>query len=95
MMKRKDPTRLADQLRKAIDAAKRTRKLSRYAICKEIGLPESTMSRFMNGYSGLQLNKIERLADLLGLNIVSEGQARRAGKAARQGPGPSPKTKGK
>jgi predicted XRE-type DNA-binding protein len=59
---------ISQQLREAIDASG----MSRYRICKEIGLPQSTMSRFMAGECGLQLSTIDRLGELLRLRIVAE-----------------------
>jgi DNA-binding Xre family transcriptional regulator len=64
-------------LRDAIDASE----LSRYRICKEIGLGESTMSHFMAGQCGLQLSTIDRLCELLDLRLVivkrpSKGEGR-------------------
>lgn len=44
--------------------------MSRYRICKEVGLDESTMSRFMNGHCGLALETIDALAELLGLELT-------------------------
>ena len=58
---------ISQQLRKAIDASG----MSRYRICKEIGLPESTMSHFMAGNCGLSLATVDRLGELLGLTIVA------------------------
>ena len=66
-MTRKTPKPISQQLREAIDASG----MSRYRICKEINLPESTMSHFMAGYCGLQLSTIDRLGELLGLMIVA------------------------
>lgn len=68
---------LSQQLRDAIDASE----LSRYRICKEIGLGESTMSHFMAGQCGLQLSTIDRLCELLDLRLVivkrpSKGEGR-------------------
>jgi plasmid maintenance system antidote protein VapI len=67
-MTRKAPRTLTEQLRDAIDASG----MSRYRICKEIGLPESTMSHFMAGKCGLALATVDRLSELLGLRIVAE-----------------------
>jgi hypothetical protein len=64
---------ISGQLRDAIDASG----MSRYRICKEIGLGESTMSQFMAGGCGLQLSTIDRLGKLLKLTIVSGADARR------------------
>jgi hypothetical protein len=66
-MTRKTPKPISQQLREAID----TSGVSRYRICKEINLPESTMSHFMAGQCGLQLSTIDRLGELLGLTIVA------------------------
>lgn len=60
------PSPISDQLRKAIDASA----MSRYRICKEIGLPESTMSQFMSHQCGLQLSTIDRIGALLGLRLM-------------------------
>ncbi len=58
---------LSDQVRAAIDASD----LSRYAICKHIGLAESTMSKFMSKQGGLSMRTLDALADLLDLNITT------------------------
>jgi hypothetical protein len=72
-MTRKTPKPISQQLRDAIDASG----LSRYRICKEIGLPESTMSHFRAGHCGLALATIDRLGELLGLSIVAETKPQR------------------
>ena len=64
-MKRR--VRLSEQVRRAVDASG----LSRYRIAKEIGVSESTMSRFMAGKGGLSLANLDALADLLGLDIAA------------------------
>ena len=56
--------KLSDQIRQAVDASG----LSRYRIAKELGISESTMSRFMAG-SGLMLDNLDALADLLELDL--------------------------
>lgn len=59
--------KLSDQVRRAVDASG----LSRYRVAKEIGVAESTMSRFMSGQGGLSLANLDALADLLGLDIAA------------------------
>ncbi len=64
---KKGRERLSDQIRKAVDASG----MSRYRISKELGIAESTMSRFMSGRGGLSLDNIDALALLLGLNLAA------------------------
>jgi transcriptional regulator with XRE-family HTH domain len=59
--------RFSDELRRAIDASG----LSRYRICRELGIAESTLSRFMSGERGLTLKCLDRLAELLDLHVVT------------------------
>jgi len=70
-MTRKIHKAISQQLQEAVDASG----MSRYRICKEIGLPQGTMSHFMHGACGLQLSTIDRLGKLLGLKIVAEDRA--------------------
>ena len=70
---KKDGATISQQLREAINASG----LSRYRICKEIGLPESTMSHFMAGDCGLALATVDRLGELLGLKIVASAKRQR------------------
>ena len=63
--------RFSDQIRAAVDASG----MSRYRICKEIGLSQPTMSRFMAGRTGLSMESLDRLADLLGLDVVTQPKA--------------------
>jgi predicted XRE-type DNA-binding protein len=71
--------KLSEQVRRAVDRAG----MSRYAICKSIGMDQSIMSRFMNGKGGLQMDSLDAVADLLKLNIVADKP--RKGKAVRGG----------
>jgi transcriptional regulator with XRE-family HTH domain len=66
---------LSDEIRQAVDASG----LSRYRIAKELGISESTMSRFMNRKGGLTLKLLDRLAELLGLHIVIESKGGKDG----------------
>jgi transcriptional regulator with XRE-family HTH domain len=64
--------KLSDQIRLAVDASG----LSRYRISKQLGIAESTMSRFMSGQGGLSMQNLDRLAELLELRI-EPGEPRR------------------
>ena len=67
---------LSDQVRAAVDASG----LSRYRICKETGLSQAAMSRFMSGQGGLSMKALDRLADLLDLNITTNRRRRTKGR---------------
>ncbi|MBX9769906.1 MAG: helix-turn-helix domain-containing protein [Candidatus Obscuribacterales bacterium] len=54
---------LSDQLRREI----RNSGLSAYAIARLIEIDKAAMSRFLNGKSGISLDAIDRLGQLLGL----------------------------
>ena len=56
---------LSDEIRRAVDA----RDMSRYRMCKELGIAESTMSRFMAG-GWLGQENLNALAELLDLHIT-------------------------
>jgi transcriptional regulator with XRE-family HTH domain len=62
----KKQIKLSDQIRRAVDASG----ISRYRICKDLGIAESTMSRFMAGLGGLSMEYLDALADLLELNLA-------------------------
>ena len=64
---------LSDEVRAAVDASG----MSRYRIAKELGISESTVSRFMNRKGGLTLKLLDRLAELLGLHITVDHKAGR------------------
>jgi plasmid maintenance system antidote protein VapI len=65
-MARKRPT-FSDELRRAVDDCG----LSRYCVCRELGIAESTLSRFMSGERGLTTKCLDRLADLLDLHVAA------------------------
>lgn len=64
--------KFSDEIRRAVDACG----MSRYAICKELGIPESQMSRFMAGTRWLGRENLDALARLLDLHVVA-GKPRR------------------
>jgi transcriptional regulator with XRE-family HTH domain len=63
-------TRFSDQIRAAVDASG----FSRYRIAKEIGIGEATMSRFMTGKGGLSMASLDKLAELIGLEVVARSR---------------------
>ncbi|MDM8008114.1 MAG: helix-turn-helix transcriptional regulator [Phycisphaerae bacterium] len=73
--------RFANELRAAIEDSG----ISRYRICKKIGLSESVMSRFMNHKesAGLSMDMINKLADLLGLHVTVIRPKRRPSQKGR------------
>jgi transcriptional regulator with XRE-family HTH domain len=66
----KRQAKMSDEIRQAVDDSG----LSRYRICKELGIDQGLFSRFMAGTSALSLDNLDKLADLLGLKIVATGK---------------------
>ena len=64
---------LSDQVRQAVDDCGMTR----YAIWKATGIDQATLSRFVTGERRLSMDSLDRLADLLDLNITT-GRRRRS-----------------
>jgi len=44
--------------------------MSRYEIAKQTGIEQSALSRFMSGERGLSTSTLDRLGELLDLEIV-------------------------
>jgi len=68
----KQRQRMTDAVRRAI----RTAGVSRHRICREAGIDKASISRFMAGKTGLTLASLDRLADVLGLDVVARGPVR-------------------
>ncbi len=69
--------KLSDQLRKAVLASDKTR----YQLWKETGIDQATLSKLVKGKAGLSTDAWDRLAEALGLDLVSrEQRATRKGK---------------
>jgi len=66
-MKRKQSQPVTDQLRRIIAECG----LSRYEIAKRSGVSEAALSLFVNGQRGLSTNTLDRLADVLRLELVA------------------------
>jgi len=67
---------LSDQIRDAVDSSE----MSRYAICKIMGFNQGAMSQFMNRKGGLSIETLDRLAELLGLEVTTKPTAKHKGK---------------
>lgn len=62
----KKHNKLSDQIRQAVDDSG----MSRYAICKAVGIDQAALSRFMSGKVGLQMSTLDTLADMLKLELT-------------------------
>jgi plasmid maintenance system antidote protein VapI len=65
----------SDELRRAVDECGMTR----YRLCKELNIAESTLSRFMSGERGLTMKCLDRLAELLDLHIAASRRPKKKG----------------
>lgn len=65
-MAKKQPKKLTDQLRQAIDDCG----LTRYEIAKQTGIDESALAKFYNGHRGLSMEALNALGEFLQLRIV-------------------------
>jgi ribosome-binding protein aMBF1 (putative translation factor) len=76
------PAKLSDQIRQAVDASG----TSRYRIAKELGIAESTLSRFMSRKGGLSMDNLDALSKLLGLKLAEKKPtAERSKRQAKKG----------
>ena len=64
----KKPRKLSDQIRKAIADSEHTR----YRIAQETGINEGGLNEFFHGRRGLSLNSLDKLAEFLGLEVVTK-----------------------
>jgi len=65
-MRRAGRKTVTDEIRTAIQKSH----LSRYEIAKRSGVTEGSLSRFMNRKTSLSLESIEKLAPVLGLQVL-------------------------
>lgn len=77
----KKRTSVTDQVRRAI----LTSGMSRYAICKASGVEQAALSRFMAGKTSLTLTTLDRMADVLGLDLVVRKPKRKRGPKSKKG----------
>lgn len=69
---------LSEQLRQII----RECGMTRYAISKKTGIPESTLSRFVVGGGGLSLDNVDLLVEALELELVAKGKRKNVKKGS-------------
>jgi transcriptional regulator with XRE-family HTH domain len=63
----KKRTRFSDEIRAAVERSG----MSRYAICKALGIPQSSISRFMSGENWLGQESLDALAELLDIHVAA------------------------
>lgn len=73
MPKKSKRKTLSEELREAVERSG----VTRYAIWQETGIDQGTLSKFMAGNRGLSIESIDKLADLLGLHIVTDAEQAR------------------
>ena len=66
-------TTFSEQLRRAVDDCGMTR----YRICQRAGLDQATMSRFMRGAVGMLMPTLDRLVDVLDVELRPRTRAAR------------------
>ncbi len=62
------PKKLSDQIRRAIGDSGETR----YRIAQETGLNEAALGKFFHGQRGMSLESLDKLAEFLGLEVVTK-----------------------
>ena len=72
----KEPERLTDQLRSAIQTSDK----SMGQIARESGIDIATISRFIHGKGGLSMDGLDNIANCLGVRITSEKPRAKKGK---------------
>jgi len=64
----KRPRKFSDQIRQAIGDSGETR----YRIAQETGLNEAALGKFFHGERGLSLDSLDKLAEYLGLKVITK-----------------------
>lgn len=72
-MMSKKRIQLSEQIRRAI----LTSGLTRYRICKEIGITQPSMTRFIQGQAWLSMPTLDKIADLLEIDIATPKRHKR------------------
>ena len=67
----KKPLTFTEQMRKLIEECG----VTRYRICKDCGLDQSAVSRFMSGERGMNLSDLDKIAAYLDWSIISKSKS--------------------
>ena len=59
-------TSLTDQLRQLIEAAE----ISRYQLWQQTGIDQAVLSKFVNGKGGLSMESLDKIGEVLDLQIT-------------------------
>ena len=62
-MTKRQPRKLSDEIRQAIETCGKTR----YRIAKQTGVDAATLCRFVQGQQGLSMDSLDRIAAYIGL----------------------------
>ena len=73
LMRPKRFKKFSDQLRRVLGECG----LSRYEIAKRSGVDEAALSRFVNGQRGLTTDTLDRLAEVLDLELIPKRRPRK------------------
>jgi Cro/C1-type HTH DNA-binding domain len=71
---------MAKAFREQLAAAIENSGMTRYAISKATGIPQSQLSLFVNGRGGLAMESVDAICELLGLKLVGPANRKRAKK---------------
>ena len=69
------------KLTEAVRAAAVESGETQIALSAELGISQSVLSRFLSGRGGLSLDRLDALAEHLGLRVVADHPAAKPGKA--------------
>jgi len=67
-----------DSVREAV----RTSGMSRYYLAQQSGVDEASLSRFVRGKSGLSMESLDAVAEVLGLGVTARGDRSSPGRQA-------------
>ena len=71
-MTKKQAKQFSDEIRAAVKSGGKTR----YRIAKETGIDAAALCRFVQGQVGLSMDNLDKLAECIGLHVVTEQDPR-------------------